>query len=106
MHILHTIYMYVCTCAYMYMCLVHVYVHSKKQQLDDMKTVERNRRKLVRLDQQLKVSKAQYTRVRELNHELSQKLEEEKALIGDKEYQLKVRTSTIYRKSTQNIQHI
>ena len=91
MYIVHTVFM--CTCAYM--CVVHMYVHSKKQQLDDIKTVERSRRELVRLDQQLKVSKAQYTRARELNHELSQRLEEEKAQIGDKEYQLKVCTSTV-----------
>lgn len=95
------VHVHTCVC---YMCMY--IVHSKKKQLDDMKTVERNRRELVRLDQQLKVSKAQYTRARELNHELSQRLEEEKALIGDKEYQLKVRTSTVYRKPTQNIQHI
>lgn len=87
--ILH-VYLYVHVQTFIYTCMVHIYEHSKKQQLDDMKTVERNRRELVRLDQQLKVSKGQYTRARELNHELSQRLEEEKALIGDKEYRWKV----------------
>ena len=80
---------YTCTCT----CLCsfsHILVCSKKQQQDDKKAVERNRKELVRLDQQLKVSKIQFTKIKELNHELSQRLEEEKARTGDKEYMLKV----------------
>ena len=69
---------------------VHSHTYSKKQQEDDKKAVERNRKELVRLDQQLKVSKIQFTKIRELNHELSRRLEEEKARTGDKEYTLKV----------------
>ena len=71
------------------------YTHSKKQQQDDKKAVERNRKELVRLDQQLKVSKSQYTKNRELNPELSRRLEEEKAETGDKEYTLKVHTHVV-----------
>jgi chromosome segregation ATPase len=70
---------------------------SKKQQEDDKKAVERNRKELVRLDQQLKVSKIQFTKIRELNHELSRRLEEEKARTGDKEYTLKGTVETLQK---------
>lgn len=86
--------------SYMYMYTAHstiwsyelhcFHAYSKKQQEDDKKLVERNRRELVRLDKQLKVSKAQFTRLQELNLELSWHLEEEMARTGDKEYLMKV----------------
>ena len=63
---------------------------SRKQQEDDKKAVERGRKELVRLDQEMKVSKAHLIEVKELNHTLCQSLEEEKARMGDEEYKLKV----------------
>ena len=76
---------------------VHLYyVHlpytccSKKQEQDNKKAMERGRRELVKIDQQLKVSSTRLTELREQNHMLSQRLEEEKARNGDEEYKLKV----------------
>ena len=70
------------------MFITHISL-SKKQQQDDKKAVERGKKELVRLDQQLKVSKAQFTKLREVNHVLSKRLEEEKAQFEDEEYKLK-----------------
>ena len=74
-------------------CILHhiyIYICSKKQQQDDKKALERGNKELVRLDQQLKVSTAQFTKLRDLNHMLSKRFEEEKARTGDVEYNLKV----------------
>ena len=47
--------------------------------------------KELQLDQQLnQVSMAQYSKVRELNHELTQRLKDEEVRTGDVEYSLKV----------------
>ena len=76
-------------------CLHISFTHvlSKKQQQDDLKAVERSKKELVQLDQQLKVSMAQYSKVRELNHELTQRLMDEEVRTGDVEYSLKVQRS-------------
>ena len=55
-----------------------------------MKAVERSKKELLQLEQQLKVSMDQYSKVRELNHELTQRLKDEEVRTGDVEYSLKV----------------
>jgi len=52
--------------------------------------VERARRELVRLDQQLRVSMEQYERVREENVRMEEQLKGEEVKAGDIEHSLKV----------------
>ena len=63
---------------------------SKKQHTDNIKTVERAKRELVRLDQQLQVSLSQYESVREKNLELNEQMKHEEMRTGSLEYSLKV----------------
>ena len=52
--------------------------------------MERGKSEVVRLEKQLEVSTAQFTKLQRLNHELSQRLEELKAQTGSEEYKYKV----------------
>lgn len=57
---------------------------------DNCKSVERAKQELVKLDQQLQVSMDEYSKVRELNHRLGNKMQLEKAVSGEAEQSLKV----------------
>ena len=63
---------------------------SVKLSEDNTKSVERAKLELVKLDQQLQVSLDEYSKVRELNHRLENKMQLEKAVSGEAEQSLKV----------------
>ena len=52
--------------------------------------MERANLELAKLDQQLQVSLEEYSKVRELNHRLDNKMQLEKAVSGEAEQSLKV----------------
>ena len=64
-------------------------VHSLKLSEDNIKSVERAKLELVRLDQQLQVAMDEYSKVRELNQRLTNKMQLEKAVSGEAEQSLK-----------------
>jgi choline kinase len=64
--------------------------HSKRQQEDDKKAIERGKNELLRLEKQLEVSCAEFTKLQILNQELLQHLEELNARTGSEEYKQKV----------------
>ena len=77
------------------LCIFWSY-HSKKEQEDDLKSVERGNGQLVRLERQLEVSDKEFTRLRHLNHALSQRFEETKTQTESEKYKLKVIFLWIY----------
>ena len=68
----------------------YVTLYSLKLSEDNNKSVERAKLELVKLDQQLQVSLDEYSKVRELNHRLENKMQLEKAVSGEAEQSLKV----------------
>jgi len=65
------------------------YYCSLKQSEDNSKSVERAKLELVKLDQQFQVSLDEYSKVREKNHHLDNKMQLEKAVSGEVEQSLK-----------------
>ncbi|XP_065890306.1 uncharacterized protein [Dysidea avara] len=66
-----------------------------KQSEDNSKSVERAKLELVKLDKQLQVSLDEYSKVREKNHHLDNKMQLEKAVSGEAEQSLKSQVSAI-----------
>jgi len=60
-----------------------------KESEDNSKSVERAKLELVKLDKQLQVSLDEYSKVREKNHHLDNKMQLEKAVSGEAEQSLK-----------------
>jgi len=61
-----------------------------KQSEDSIKSVERTKLELVKLDKQLQVSLDEYSKVQERSHHLDNKMQLEKAVSGEAEQSLKV----------------
>jgi choline kinase len=72
--------------------------HSKRQQEDDKKAIERGKNELLRLEKQLEVSCAEFTKLQILNQELLQHLEELNARTGSEEYKQKMTIESLQKK--------
>jgi len=63
---------------------------SLKLSEDNSKSVERANAELKKLEEQLRVLLDEYSKVRELNHKLDNKMKLERAVSGEAEHSLKV----------------
>ena len=69
-------------------CVLHP--HSERQTKDDKASVERSRKEMVKLDNQLKVSLQQFSKVRGEHQQLLELVKDEETKIGNAEHSLKV----------------